>query len=415
MALLACMFLASSLGAGAVTAATAVATNLTVSTASSSLTASIPGDGFFSPQLASLALQKVLDDSSQIFGPWNDQVAGEASLASWMARVPDWTPLALMNIPGIHDAATWNFSQANSDSIWQDVNPADDVPPADYFRCQEASMAAALEAGVRFFDLRYAIDPTYTQLVFWHSQALLSEVATMADVMYAFYAWLDQHPTETVLLSFQYEGSTLPNASNNASVQLQLFDILTSPAAQRYILQTKDELPTLGQARGKIVLIRRFDMDQVAPGYEAALPGLHMSPALWTDDDANITLVYNAARNLTAYIEDYYEPDNLVEQSAAVNIAAKYNATTAHLLMAASPLHRDSLFISFASAEHTANDPVVTPQTMALGFGNESTPLGGVNQQLLAFLPRLRGQRVGIVVLDFWDQPSGLVEAIVNL
>lgn len=355
-------------------------------------------------------------NATEIFGNY---VPDSSALATWMSTYPDDSRLEHMNIPGTHDSATWNYTQAVQDAL-ANVTAGDGevMYPPEVFRCQSASIAASLNSGVRFFDLRFALDPTGTKLVFWHSQALLSEVSTVDDVITAFYFWLDQHPSEAIILSFQYEGSTTADATFNTTVQIMLFDILNSTAAAQYIEQTHDALPTLGEARGKAVLFRRFDLDQLPDEYEAALPGLHFSPSAWTDDSKDITLTYNTAKNLTAYIEDYYEPDDLGDDSTpAANIAAKLNATVTHLQKATtnSSNYADSLFISFASAEHVLTVPVaVTPQIMAVGAENSSTPLGGVNQQLLPVLQELDGQRMGIVVVDFWDQPSDLVPSILQ-
>ncbi|KAJ4391284.1 hypothetical protein N0V93_004901 [Gnomoniopsis smithogilvyi] len=355
-------------------------------------------------------------NATEIFGHY---VQDTSASATWMSTYSDKSRLEQINIPGTHDSATWNYTQAVQDALANITAGDGEITyPPEVFRCQSASIAASLNAGVRFFDLRFALDPLGVKLVFWHSQALLSEVSTVEDVVMAFYFWLDQHPSETVILSFQYEGSTTANASFDATVQMMLCDVLNSTDAAQYIEQTHDALPTLGEARGKVVLFRRFDLDQLPDEYGAALPGLHLSPSAWTDDSKDITLTYNAAENFTAYVEDYYEPDDLGDNStAAANIAAKLNATVAHLQKATSDSYHyaESLFISFASAEHVSTVPVaVTPQIMALGTGNLSTPLGGVNQQLLPALQELNGKRIGIVVVDFWDQPSDLVATILQ-
>ncbi|KUI55523.1 1-phosphatidylinositol phosphodiesterase [Cytospora mali] len=355
-------------------------------------------------------------NATEIFGPY---VQDSGTLASWMSKYPDETPLALMNIPGTHDSATWNYTEATQRDL-ANVTAGDGEPtyPPELFRCQSASIMSSLNAGVRFFDLRFALDPTGTKLVFWHSQALMSETATVDAIVTAFYYWLDMHPSETVILSFQYEGSTTVNATFDSTVQLMLFDILNSTTAAQYIEQTHDVLPTLGNARGKVVLFKRFDLDQLPDEYEDALPGMHLSPSLWTDDSKNITLTYNTVLNLTAYAEDYYEPDDLGhDSSAAANIAAKVNAIVAHLQMATSEYfnHADNLFITYASGEHILTWPeAVTPQIMAVGDGNSSTPLGGVNQQIHPILKGFRGKRIGIVVVDFWDQPRDLIRDIIG-
>jgi 1-phosphatidylinositol phosphodiesterase len=365
------------------------------------------------PSLGNLALQKLLDDASQIFGQYDlGKPSSQNPATEWMKRYPDSTPLVRLNIPGGHDIATWNFSSTTKASIPADAGAAD---PA-FYRTQSLGPVDALNAGLRFFDLRYALDPSGTFLCFWHHNALLSDIAHVDDVMFAFYAWLHAHPSEVVILSFQYEGGTVPGASNNAAVQTQLFNILTSPAAKQYISQTKDELRTLGQERGKIILFRRFDLDKLPAGYDAnAVPGIHLSPGLWTDDQPDFGLVYNSAKNLTAYIEDYYEPDDVpIGSSPTVDIEHKLNATKAHL-QKASTQYLDSLFITFSSGEHNDNVPPVYPEIMALGNGTQVTPLGGVNQQLVPFLKGMSGKRMGIVVLDYWDQPSDLVRSILGL
>ena len=215
-------------------------------------------------------------------------------------------------------------------------------------------------------------------------------------------------------MSFQYEGSTAKYASNDAAVQLQLYNALTTPAARHYFVQTKDKLGTLGEARGKITLMRRFDLDRLSESYTTALPGLHFSPSLWTDNSPDIVLTYNTKENLTAYIEDYYQPLTPTGSSATENIQWKYNATTENILKATTE-HSDSLFWTWASSENTANVPPDWPRIMAIGNGSVSTPAGGVNRLLVPFLKKQKNKRVGIVMFDFFDQPADLIETFLDL
>lgn len=135
-------------------------------------------------------------NATEIFGSF---IHDNGTFATWMSSYTDDTPLSLINIPGTHDSATWNYTQATQDAL-ANVTAGDGEPtyPPEVFRCQNASIMDSLNAGVRFFDLRFALDPTATKLVFWHSQALMSERATVGDVITAFYYWLDLHASETV-------------------------------------------------------------------------------------------------------------------------------------------------------------------------------------------------------------------------
>lgn len=167
--------------------------------------------------VADLALQKILRDSRQIFGTYPasfNKSAASKRRAQWMTSLPDSLPLThLRAIPGTHDSATWNFTAETRNSI--PSNPS--YLPAEWFRCQKNSIVEALEAGIRFFDLRYAALDTGgtdgkgdggTRLVFWHKMALLSEVATVEDVLFGFYKWLEgRGKGEVVMVSLQYEVS----------------------------------------------------------------------------------------------------------------------------------------------------------------------------------------------------------------
>lgn len=127
----------------------------------------------------------VLDQAAPIFGNYKNV---QSNTSTWMKAYPDSTPIVHMNLPGVHDAATWNYSQATQNSLLGVTNAAGIFEvPADYLRCQDLSMVDMLDSGIRVFDLRYALDPTNSSLVFWHSPALLSETATVGDVMSGFY------------------------------------------------------------------------------------------------------------------------------------------------------------------------------------------------------------------------------------
>ncbi|KAI7164860.1 hypothetical protein KC349_g402 [Hortaea werneckii] len=413
----------SSLGKVILTASFTIAALLVLATFAGFTTpittlSSLYGGNNSSRPLTTLALEKVLSDARPVFG---ESVHAPSNKSDWMKAYPDDTPLTRMNIPGTHDAATWNYSLATQqylDHVTDLVDPSKFDPAA--FRCQTRSFAQMLDDGIRAFDLRYAYDVTNSSLVFWHGPALQSQTATVDDVMYGFYRWLDQHPSEVVFLSFQYQSSTTPYATNSQGVQTLLFDTLTSPAAKQYIQQTTGEIGTLGGSRGQIVLLKRFDLDRLPASYDAALPGLHFSPTDWTENGDNITLTLNASMGLTAYIEDYFQPQTSSHSTAEENIKWKLNATSAHLRMAAtsnskSPHDDRNLFWTFASSTKLPNTPPITPAMQALGNGSSATPLGGVNHRLVPILQEMRGQRLGIVMFDFYEEPAELLDLFLGL
>jgi 1-phosphatidylinositol phosphodiesterase len=369
--------------------------------------------------LAQFALQKVLNDASPIFG-YDEDESSKSATSAWMKAYPDDTLLVHMNIPGTHDAATWNYSKEKERRL-SPITALNGIPETDpdNFRCHDKPLHAMLNDGIRAFDLRYAHDVTNTTLVFWHGVGLQSQTATLDDLLFAFYDWLENHPSETLFLSFQFEGNSIPNSANDVSVQTLLHTALTSPAARHYFLQSNTiSNTTLGSARGKITLLRRFDLDLLPASQTADLPGLHFSPNAWTVNGANITLS-PASDSSVAHIQDYYSPQTPTGASISTNIASKLNATLSFFAFAASlsTPEEDSLFWSFCSSTKTGDKPPSTPRMQALGNGTELTPNGGVNNHLEEVFTRgdFKDKRLGIVMFDFYEQPEGLMEAFLGL
>jgi len=191
------------------------------------------------------------------------------------------------------------------------------IKNAQYFRCQDHSLFDQLNGGIRAFDLRYSWNPDNTTIGFYHgtfvpmlfipwflpviiAEALLAPNTTLEDVFAGFYAWLDKHPTEALLISMKYESG--PRRQDTAALQEHLYSVLNSDQAKRYWVQTNGSLGTLGQARGKMTLLQRFDWSKL-PSTATQRMGIPLSPSKWTDNGVAIEIVYNTTNNQIAYIE----------------------------------------------------------------------------------------------------------------
>ena len=358
-------------------------------------------------------MDKVRHEASPIFGRPLEEHHARTGLSAWMSSYPDDTKVVHMNIPGAHDAATWNYTRQTQDALKNVTELAKlEVPPPEWLRCQEKSISEMLEAGIRAFDLRFDQDVSQEQLVFWHGTALLSQTATVDDVMFAFYEWLDEHPTEVLFLSWMREGSHV----NAAAVQQRIYNALTSSAARQYISPVRGELGTLGEMRGKIILLRRFDLDLLQEIHESTIPGIHLSPKLWQDNAASIKIAYNNDRvngdgEGAAYIEDYYGPETSPSSSLQENIAIKFDAVQSHLDAAASDDHPNGFCWGFASGKNVRHDTAVTPALVARGCED----VDGVNRRLLEYFGDKQGKRFGIVMFDFVNDPDELIPLFLSL
>ncbi|KAF2722655.1 PLC-like phosphodiesterase [Polychaeton citri CBS 116435] len=164
----------------------------------------------------------------------------KTDLKCWMREFKDETPLSALSIPGTHNSPTCHKA----------------LPSV---RCQAVRPREQLENGVRFFDIRVQPmnpdDPKDDNLQLVHGVFPISLTGPkyfrhLVDMTHEF---LKENPSETIIFSLKREGT------GNATDQ-QLSQILR----QHYTAERTDKwyteprVPHLGEARGKIVLLRRF-------------------------------------------------------------------------------------------------------------------------------------------------------------
>lgn len=144
----------------------------------------------------------------------------------WMAGLGDPTPLQRMTIPGTHD------SGARQGGL--------------YVACQNTSIAEQLDSGIRFLDVRCRV--TGGSFAIHHGS--FYQNLMFGDVLAACWNFLAARPSETVLMRLKQEYSTDSDATFRA-----VFDDYLDNRGWRPLFRIADTLPTLGQARGKVVLL----------------------------------------------------------------------------------------------------------------------------------------------------------------
>ncbi|MEU9003872.1 phosphatidylinositol-specific phospholipase C [Streptomyces sp. NPDC059981] len=145
----------------------------------------------------------------------------------WMAGLADSTPLQRMTIPGTHD------SGATKGGL--------------YVACQNTSIAAQLDSGIRFLDIRCRVTGGSFAI---HHAAFFQDLM-FGDVLVACWNFLAAHPSETVLMRVKQEYSEDSDATFRA-----VFDDYLDNRGWRPLFRIADALPaSLGQARGKVVLL----------------------------------------------------------------------------------------------------------------------------------------------------------------
>ncbi|MFJ6798304.1 phosphatidylinositol-specific phospholipase C [Streptomyces sp. NPDC091268] len=152
--------------------------------------------------------------------------AGVLGTQDWMAPLADSTALQRMTIPGTHD------SGARQGGL--------------YVACQNTSIAEQLDSGIRFLDVRCRV--TGGSFAIHHGS--FYQNLMFGDVLSACWNFLAAHPSETVLMRLKQEYSEESDAAFRA-----VFDDYLDHRGWRPLFRIADTLPTLGQARGKVVLL----------------------------------------------------------------------------------------------------------------------------------------------------------------
>lgn len=208
--------------------------------------------------------------------------------ADWMARLPDDAPLGELSIPGTHDAGTQY------------------VQLGFFSKCQARSVGQQLEDGFRYLDIRLAVSgdglglnhgfcECKTGAAPWSGRLMLE------DVLEDCYAFLSAHPTETVIFAVKQE-----YGDESVAEFQRVLDRYIQENIERWYLGS--ELPALGEARGKLVLLRRYD-DEAELGANAGIPLLWPNQNGYDDPARAFSDQDCFVGSQTLAVQDRYEYD----------------------------------------------------------------------------------------------------------
>lgn len=214
-----------------------------------------------------------------------DRTPAEGS-ADWMKALSDDMPLSKVVLPGTHDCATKN------------------VQLAFITRCQALTVKEQLEAGFRYLDIRLGASGEQFRLMHGFTTCSTSGwpwagTLYLDDVLADCYAFLAAHPTETIVFAVKQEyGGETPEQFE------ALLSAYISKNPDAWLLS--DAIPTVGEARGKIFLVRHYE------NASAPVPTLGL-PCFWQTQNGHDDVTKNAAVHengrYTLIVQDRYEYD----------------------------------------------------------------------------------------------------------
>ncbi len=277
----------------------------------------------------------------------------------WMADVDGEQKLSEVSIPGTHDTCTQYVSLGY------------------IFRCQDTGVKEQLENGYRYLDMRLVLDEKDGEdtLVLKHNFAScrtgkspFSSKLYYEDVEKEVLDFLKEHPEETVIMCMKAENGD----DSVKELQTLLYSYIDKNPEKWY---TKNEIPTLDEVRGKVVLATRFE-DELGVGEDRR--GLNFG---WEDqgDKEVVDVPYVQSMindNERLWVQDRFNYDTRDKIEAIVDDMENCQAS------------EDTFSINFTST--TGSKAVGHPKKYA----------ATINQYLKDYQWK-KGTAYGIIVVDF--------------
>lgn len=157
---------------------------------------------------------------------------------SWMASVPDDLPLSEITMPGTH----------NTMAVYGGV----------YAECQTWSLASQLRAGVRFLDIR--LRHVNGNLSLHHGVSY--QRGHFGHVLEGVTDFLQEYPSETVLMRVREE------FSETGDIYGAVVDYIHRYAHWDLLWHSR-LVPTMAEARGKIIILQNFNGPDLGMHYES--------------------------------------------------------------------------------------------------------------------------------------------------
>jgi 1-phosphatidylinositol phosphodiesterase len=159
----------------------------------------------------------------------------EAAGHDWLDKLDGGQPISTITLPGTHDSG------------------ARKEPFPGTARTQSATIAQQLDFGIRLLDIRCR--HLNDSFAIYHGIA--NQDLTFAEVIRQVSGFLEENSSEFVVMSI----AETNKAKNNTRSFTQTLDSYLKKDPGRWHL--KPEIPSLDSARGKIVLLRRFQRDKI--------------------------------------------------------------------------------------------------------------------------------------------------------
>ena len=297
-------------------------------------------------------------------------------LMDWMSKIPDSTLLRDMSIPGSHDAATYNVSEATSFAA----------------RSQERTLGNQFNAGIRVFDLRIRAekgsDEAHPNVRLYHN--FIPCDMSLDEALKTIVGKVKEHPTECAIVILKPEGNDFADGTGDWAGTLSWLadyitgcdldfdsnacDPLLTMSEAYHIYYNNNVIPhdmnvscshqfheaiTMGEMRGKIAIFFRTPEDEYAGG--AA------SISTWDEKGKMSYYYYYKTHTCDFYVQDNYgtgdsdykwweKEEKLREFRNALNLSTRESGNPSRWFANAASCYKADIFEQTPDYATTAED-----------------------------------------------------------
>lgn len=216
----------------------------------------------------------------------------------WMSNLPDDALLSSVNLPGTHDTGTAAVVQGS-------------IPQISLTSCQKYYYGEQLNVGARAFDIRCNAtgkDVKDVKIIhgseLWQCYDRDGSELTLADILDDSVRFLSEHDSEALVMMVK------PDDGSVSDLAYALYDFISK---NRDYVWTGGGIPTVEEARGKIVFMHRFTLPDDLEKYSDWF-GLDLAD--WDDysyGEASYALSIYDKDNIHVYAQDAYNAPALLK------------------------------------------------------------------------------------------------------
>ena len=182
--------------------------------------------------------------------------------SDWMARIPDHRNLSELSIPGSNETMSYSSKHGNM-WVWQ----------------QCWTLPIQMNMGIRYFDIKCRHE--YDSLAMHHGKHFMG--SHFDSILTEIDDYLEAHPRETFIISLKEEFTGVGNTETFESTVDKHLKKLPSERVVK-----SNYIPTMGEARGKIILFPRYEIQNKEKAYlKWDQCCVHDKPSGKTEDQMN--------------------------------------------------------------------------------------------------------------------------------